>query len=69
LESLRRLTSEMQNCRQRKLQSNDKSPLSGAKKHPDFQVTACYHFVTTIVNFVYIRSEIMPIFYKYLDIS
>jgi len=25
----------------------EKSPLSGAGKHPDFQVTSCHHFVTT----------------------
>jgi len=34
-----------------------KSPLPEAKKHPDFQVTACLHFVTTIVDFAYIKSE------------
>ncbi len=34
-----------------------KSPLSGAEKHPDFQVTVCLHFVTTNVDFVYIESE------------
>ena len=33
------------------------SPLSGAKKHPDFQVTSCHHFVTTNPNFAYIESE------------
>jgi len=27
--------------RKRKLQTSDKSPLSGAGKHPHFQVTAC----------------------------
>jgi hypothetical protein len=35
----------------------EKSPLSGAKKHPDFQVTLCLHFVTTNPNFAYIESE------------
>jgi len=29
---------------------NGKSPLSGAGKHPDFQVTSCFHFVTTNVK-------------------
>jgi hypothetical protein len=33
------------------------SPLLGAKKHPDFQVTLCLHFVTTNVDFAYIESE------------
>jgi hypothetical protein len=33
------------------------SPLSGAGKHPDFQVTLCHHFVTTNVDFAYIESE------------
>ncbi|UCE38933.1 MAG: hypothetical protein JSW00_06840 [Thermoplasmata archaeon] len=35
----------------------EKSPLLGAGKHPDFQVTLCLHFVTTNVNFAYIESE------------
>ena len=30
--------------------------LSGAKKHPDFQVTSCHHFVTTNVDFAYVES-------------
>jgi hypothetical protein len=34
-----------------------KSPLSEAEKHPDFQVTSCHHFVTTNVDFAYIESE------------
>jgi hypothetical protein len=34
-----------------------KSPLSGAKKHPGFQVTSCHHFDTTNVDFAYIGSE------------
>jgi hypothetical protein len=34
-----------------------KPPHSGAKKHPDFQVTLCIHFVTTDVDFAYIESE------------
>ncbi len=34
-----------------------KSPLSGAEKHPDFQVTSCHHFVTTNVDFAYTESE------------
>ena len=35
----------------------EKSPLSGAEKHPEFQVTSCYHFVSTNVDFAYIESE------------
>ncbi len=35
----------------------EKSPLSEAGKHPDFQVTSCLHFVTTNVDFTYIESE------------
>jgi hypothetical protein len=35
----------------------EKSPLSGAGKHPDFQVTSCLHFDTTNVDFAYIESE------------
>jgi hypothetical protein len=35
----------------------EKSPLSGAGKHPHFQVTSCHHFVTTNVDFAYIKSE------------
>ena len=35
----------------------ENSPLSGAGKHPDFQVTSCLHFDTTNVNFAYIESE------------
>ncbi len=27
------------------------------EKHPDFQVTSCYHFVSTNVNYAYIESE------------
>jgi len=34
-----------------------KSPLSEAKKHHNFQVTLCIHFVTTKVDFAYIKSE------------
>ena len=34
-----------------------KSPLSGAQKHPDFQVTLCLQNVSTNVNFAYIESE------------
>jgi hypothetical protein len=34
-----------------------KAPLSEAKKHPDFQVTQCFHFVTTNANFAYVQSE------------
>ena len=34
----------------------EKSPLSEAAKHPDFQVTSCHHFVTTNVDFAYIVS-------------
>jgi hypothetical protein len=33
------------------------SPLSGAGKHPDFQVTSCLQNVTTNVDFAYIESE------------
>ena len=39
------------------LSFHGKSPLSGAEKCPDFQVTSCYHFVTTNVDFAYIKSE------------
>ena len=35
----------------------EKSHLSGAGKHPDFQVTSCLHFDTTYANFAYIASE------------
>ncbi len=35
----------------------EKSPVSRAEKHPDFQVTSCRHFVTTNVDFAYIESE------------
>ena len=35
----------------------EKPFLSGAGKHPDFQVTSCRHFDTTNVNFAYIESE------------
>ena len=42
----------------------EKSPLSRAKKHPDFQVTSCHHFDTTNVDFAYTKSEIMLIFCK-----
>jgi len=35
----------------------EKSPLSEAGKHPDYQVTSCHHFDTTNVNFAYIESE------------
>ena len=35
----------------------EKSPLSGAEKYLDFQVTLCHHFDTTNVNFAYIKSE------------
>ena len=35
----------------------EKSPLSCAKKYPNFQVTSCLHFVTTNVDFAYIESE------------
>ncbi|MHC4638893.1 MAG: hypothetical protein ACYTBP_15365 [Planctomycetota bacterium] len=33
------------------------SPLSRAKKHPDFQVTSCHHFGTTTADFAYAESE------------
>ncbi len=32
-------------------------PFSGAGKHPDFQVTSCLRFVSTDVDFAYIKSE------------
>jgi hypothetical protein len=38
-------------------ESLEKPPLSGAGKHPDFQVTSCHHFDTTNVDFAYIESE------------
>jgi len=34
-----------------------KSPLSGAEKHPDFQVTSCHQNDTTNTNFASIKSE------------
>jgi hypothetical protein len=40
----------------------EKSPSSGAGKHPDFQVTSCLHFVITNVDFAQIESEKMSIF-------
>jgi len=35
----------------------EKSRLSVAGKHLDFQVTSCHHFVSTDVDFAYIESE------------
>jgi len=35
----------------------EKSPLSGAEKHHNFQVTSYIHFDTTNVDFAYIESE------------
>ncbi len=35
----------------------EKSPLSEAGKHPDFQVTSCLQNVSTSVGFAYIESE------------
>ena len=35
----------------------EKSPLSRAKKHSDFQVTSCHQNVSTNVDFAYIKSE------------
>ncbi len=35
----------------------EKSPLSGAGKHHNFQVTLCHHFDTTNVDFAQIESE------------
>jgi hypothetical protein len=29
----------------------EKLPLSGAEKHPDFQVTVCHHFDSTDAKF------------------
>ncbi len=46
----------------------EKPPLSGAGKHPDFQVTSCLHFDTTNANFACIESEKMSIFCKNTDI-
>jgi hypothetical protein len=34
----------------------EKPPLPKAKKHPDFQVTSCHHFVTTNDDFAYVES-------------
>jgi hypothetical protein len=34
-----------------------KSPLSGAEKYPDFQVTSCLQNVSTNGDFAYIESE------------
>jgi len=59
--SQKRPKSGEQNCHKKKLWMSDiteaKSPLSGAKKHPDFQVTLCLHFVTTNPNFACAESE------------
>ncbi|MHC4537965.1 MAG: hypothetical protein ACYS6K_28890 [Planctomycetota bacterium] len=33
------------------------SPLSGADKHPDFQVTISFHFDATDVDFAHVESE------------
>jgi hypothetical protein len=38
-------------------ESLEKSPLSGAEKHPDFQVTSCHQNDTTNIVFAYIKSE------------
>jgi hypothetical protein len=35
----------------------ENSPLSGAAKHPDFQVTSCHQNVSTNANFAYIEYE------------
>jgi len=35
----------------------EKSPISGAGKHPDFQVTSCLQNDSTNVDFAYIESE------------
>jgi hypothetical protein len=35
----------------------EKSPLSGAEKHRNFQVTSCHQNVSTDVDFAYIESE------------
>jgi hypothetical protein len=35
----------------------EKSPLSGGRKHPDFQVTSCHQNDSTNVDFAYIESE------------
>jgi len=35
----------------------EKSPLLGAEKYPDFQVTLCLRNDTTNVDFAYIESE------------
>ena len=39
------------------IDKDGKPPLSVAKKHPEFQVTLCRHFVTTNVDFAHIKSE------------
>ena len=54
-------------CKMSELFEN--SPLSGAGKHHNFQVTACHHFVTTNPNYAYIKSEKKLIFYKNTNIS
>ena len=46
----------------------EKSPLSGAGKHRDFQVTLCLQNVSTNVDFAYIESEKMSIFCENTDI-
>jgi hypothetical protein len=37
--------------------SNANSPLSRAKKHPDFQVTSCHQNDSTNIDFAYNESE------------
>jgi len=55
------LKSGEQNCLKQKLWNSEitvsKPPISGAKKHTDFQVTLCLQNVTTNVDFAYIESE------------
>ncbi len=46
---------------------SEKPLLSGAKKHPDFQVTLCLQNVSTNVDFVYIESEYMSIICENID--
>ena len=46
----------------------EKLPLSGAEKHPYFQVTSCLHNDTTDVVFAYVESEYMSIFCENTDI-
>ena len=46
----------------------ERSPLSGAGKHTDFQVRLCLQNVSTNVDFAYVESETMSVFSENTDI-